>query len=335
MTLLSDREWDAFIIDHPGAHLLQTPSWGGLKSAFGWEVVRVASDQVGVQILFKPLWMGLTWAYIPKGPIGDDWETLWPLVDKVCRQRRSVFLKLEPDIWEDEVAKGSIPGKLGSGAFRKLYPSPHGIQPRRTTVVDLAGEDEDVLSRMKQKTRYNIRLAFRKGISVTNSDDVVRFFDLMQVTGQRDQFGIHSLEYYQTAYNIHHPNGQCELFFAEYEGKLLAAVMVFAQGDQAYYFYGASSNQDRNLMAPYAVQWSAMRWARNKGCTQYDFWGVPDHELAFLEAEFTKRNDGLWGVYRFKRGFGGDLKRTIGAWDRVFYPIFYFIYRIWVKKTQT
>ena len=188
---------------------------------------------------------------------------------------------------------------------------------------------------MKQKTRYNIRLADRKGVSVQESADVVRFFNLMQVTGRRDQFGIHSLEYYQTAYNIHHPKGQCELFFAEYEGQLLAAVMVFAQGHRAYYFYGASSNQHRNLMAPYAVQWSAMRWARKNGCTQYDLWGVPDHGFEVLEAEFTKRNDELWGVYRFKRGFGGDLKRTVGAWDRVFNPIFYLIYQIWVKKTQT
>ena len=111
--------------------------------------------------------------------------------------------------------------------------------------------------------------------------------------------------------------------------------MVFAQGHRAYYFYGASSNEHRNLMAPYAVQWSAMQWARTKGCTSYDLWGVPDYELEYLESEFAQKNDELWGVYRFKRGFGGALIRSIGAWDLVYNPIFYLIYQIWVKKTQT
>jgi lipid II:glycine glycyltransferase (peptidoglycan interpeptide bridge formation enzyme) len=330
MTLQSDQDWDSFVREHPEAHLLQTVSWGRLKSAFGWEVARVAADQVGVQILFKSLWRGLNWAYIPKGPIGDDWELLWPLISEVCRQRKSVFLKLEPDIMDNDAT-----GKLGVLRILKFRPSPHTIQPRRTLVVDLDGEDDDVLSRMKQKTRYNIRLAYRKGVRVSNSNDVGRFYALMKETGQRDQFGIHSLDYYQTAYRIHHPKGQCELFFAEYEGQLLAAVMVFVQGYRAYYFYGASSNQHRNLMAPYAVQWSAMRWARANGCVNYDLWGVPDYDFMYLEDEFINRNDGLWGVYRFKRGFGGGLNRTIGAWDFVFNPIFYLIYQIWVKKTQT
>ena len=187
----------SFVNKQVNAHLLQTGSWGKLKSAFGWDVARVAVDQVGVQILFKPLGMGLSWAYIPKGPIGVDWEVLWPLVREVCRHKRSVFLKVEPDVWDDGKENSYITEKIRLLRSSKFHPSPHAIQPQRTIVVDLDGEEDEVLSRMKQKTRYNIRLAFRKGIRVTKSDDMERFFNLMKVTGQRDQFGIHSLDYYR------------------------------------------------------------------------------------------------------------------------------------------
>jgi lipid II:glycine glycyltransferase (peptidoglycan interpeptide bridge formation enzyme) len=185
---------------------------------------------------------------------------------------------------------------------------------------------------MKQKTRYNIRLAFKKGVVVRQTNDIQRFFDLLQVTGVRNEFGVHSLEYYQLAYHLFSPSESCKLFFAEFEDKLLAAVMVFIMDQRAWYFYGASSNEHRNLMAPYAVQWEAIRWSRTKGALVYDLWGVPDQDMETLENDFQHRQDGLWGVYRFKRGFGGDLKRAIGTWDRVYNPVLYRIYRLWVKK---
>jgi len=197
------------------------------------------------------------------------------------------------------------------------------------------GSEDEILTRMKQKTRYNIRLSARKGIVVRTSHDVERFHNLILLTGERETFGVHSQEYYRRAYEHFAPQGQCELFIAEYDGEPLAAVMVFAFGATAWYFYGASSNQHRNLMAPYAAQWEAMRWARSQGCREYDLWGVPDTDLETLEAEFTSHRDGLWGVYRFKRGFGGQLKRGIGVWDRVYNPIVYTIYRLWMKKSQS
>ncbi len=110
--------------------------------------------------------------------------------------------------------------------------------------------------------------------------------------------------------------------------------MVFAYGSRAWYFYGASTNQHRHRMPTYLLQWEAMRWARDQGCTEYDLWGVPDEDEHTLEDQFAERSDGLWGVYRFKRGFGGNLRRALGPWDRVYQPVLYTFYRWWVERRQ-
>jgi lipid II:glycine glycyltransferase (peptidoglycan interpeptide bridge formation enzyme) len=201
-------------------------------------------------------------------------------------------------------------------------------------MVDLAATDEDLLSRMHPKTRYNIRLAERKGVVVRPWDDLQGFHRLLQSTSERDAFGVHSEAYYRLAYELFHPRGECELLVAEGGGRLLAALMVFARGRSAWYFYGASSAEGRNLMPTYALQWEAMRWARGRGCTTYDLWGVPDEPEATLESEFTRRHDGLWGVYRFKRGFGGQLMRTTGAWDLALRPTLYRLYGLAASRLR-
>jgi lipid II:glycine glycyltransferase (peptidoglycan interpeptide bridge formation enzyme) len=104
------------------------------------------------------------------------------------------------------------------------------------------------------------------------------------------------------------------------------------QGKRATYLYGASSNTHRDAMPTYLIQWEAMRWARAQGCTEYDLWGVPDASPQTLEAEFTERSEGLWGVYRFKRGFGGELRRSAGPWDRVYNRPLYNLYRWWASR---
>ena len=307
----------------PDSHILQSEAWGELKSEFGWRAVRVTAGDCSAQILFRKLPLGFTLGYIPKGPVGDPWkwDSLWPLVDARCRRERAVFLKVEADLWEGEAE--DLWGGQPPPGFRL---SPHEIQPRRTLVVDLSPPEAEILARMKQKTRYNIRLAARKGVTVTQSDDVETFHALMQVTGERDAFGVHTLDYYRRAMELFAPRGEAALLMAEYEGEPLAGVMVFARGGRAWYFYGASSNAQRQRMPTYLLQWEAMRWAKARGCREYDLWGVPDADEATLEANFLERRDGLWGVYRFKRGFGGQLRRAAPAWDRVYIPWLYRLY---------
>jgi lipid II:glycine glycyltransferase (peptidoglycan interpeptide bridge formation enzyme) len=199
-------------------------------------------------------------------------------------------------------------------------------------MVDLRADEETILGRMKQKTRYNIRLAGKKGIIVHPSSNIELFYQLMQATGERDEFGIHSLEYYRKAYELFNPGGNCELFLAEFNGTPLSALLVFSQGNRAWYLYGASTSLHREKMPTYLLQWEAMKWARQLGCTHYDLWGIPDYDQETLEAEFMDRSDGLWGVYRFKRGFGGEVYRSSGPWDRVYQPMLYNLYLKWASR---
>jgi lipid II:glycine glycyltransferase (peptidoglycan interpeptide bridge formation enzyme) len=323
-------EWEEFLAAHPKAHLLQTGEWGKLKSAFGWEAVRVISGDCGAQILFRKLPLGFTLGYMPKGPVISEQlsvtsEQFWAEVDEVCRARRAIFLKVEPDAQDDSpLLLGAPRVCFAKGTGGRA--SPHSIQPRRTIVVNLRGSEEEILVRMKQKCRYNIRLAGKKGVTVRTWDDIEAFHRMMLATGERDVFGVHSLEYYRRAYELFYKTGICELLVAEYDSRPLATLMVFARGKRAWYFYGASTDESRNLMPTYLLQWEAMRWAKARGCEEYDLWGVPDEDEATLEADFETRHDGLWGVYRFKRGFGGELRRAAGVLDRVYNLPLYRLY---------
>ncbi len=329
---ISEQDWNSFVMASPGAHILQSSQWGHLKEKFGWQVAHVAIEEqgqwmAGAQVLFRPAPLGLrTIAYVPKGPI-TDWANeevtnfLLEALHRLCRRRRAIFLKIEPDVPEDP----TLTRRLRELGFR---PSPQTIQPRCTIVLDLAPELEDILARMKSKTRYNIRLAARKGVTVREGtvEDLPEFYRLMQITSQRDRFGIHSRSYYEIAHRLFVPQNLARLFLATYEGKVLAGIMIFALGQRAWYMYGASSNEHRNLMPNYLLQWEAIRWAKDRGCLTYDLWGIPDEEEEVLESEFTKRSDGLWGVYRFKRGFGGQVVHYLGAYDYVYSPPLYWLY---------
>ena len=322
MPVVSLAEWNQYVDDHPNVHLLQTGEWGELKSAFGWKPVRIVSGELGVQILFRKLPLRFTIGYAPKATIG---QSLWQEIDSVARQNHAIFLKLEPELWQ---------GRQPDAWSVALRTSPHNIQPPRTIIVDIKGSEDEILAGMKQKTRYNVRLAEKKGVTVRAWDDIVSFHRMLLVTGQRDGFGVHSLTYYRRAYELLHPKQMGELLLAEYEGKPLAALFVARNGNRAYYLYGASTDEERNRMPTYLLQWEAIRWAKARGCEEYDLWGVPDEEEATLEANFEKRSDGLWGVYRFKRGFGGELKRAVQAVDRVYNPLLYRAYLRFVRNRE-
>ncbi|HMR62534.1 MAG TPA: peptidoglycan bridge formation glycyltransferase FemA/FemB family protein [Anaerolineae bacterium] len=318
--------------DH--GHLLQSPAWGELKSHFGWTPCRIALEASTAQALFKQLPLGFSLAYLPKGPRldwtdADRCQKLFAALHAEARARRAIFLKVEPNLWQDEAQAQIAILFLQRAGFTPA----DTIQPRTTILIDLAGDEDSILAAMKQKTRYNIRLAPKKGVTLRqgNRTDLEAFYRLSCLTAGRDGFGIHQASYYETAFDLFAPE-QCALFLAELADEPLAGLMVFRSGPWAYYFYGASSDSHRNLMAPYALQWAAIQWAKRHNCTVYDLWGIPDAEPARLEAEFDQRSDGLWGVYRFKRGFGGRYARSIGAYDYVYNPMLYRLYR-WRRGT--
>jgi lipid II:glycine glycyltransferase (peptidoglycan interpeptide bridge formation enzyme) len=325
----------------------------------------------GAQLLFKPLPLKLgTLAYLAMGPVlsteyrvqstqpvvGGQWsgaseaanseqrsaisykpsatntspatshQSLATAIDACARRHHAAFLKWEPGIY---AAGEVVPDPVALGFHR----SPQTIQPPRTVLIDIRGTEDAILGRMNQGTRRKIRQSLKNDIRYWQAarEDVPRFTSMMQTTGERNAFGVHEPHYYEQAYDLLVSAGDAALILAEHEGEGLAGIMVFALGTTAWYLYGASSNSKRNLMAAYGVQWAAIQWARAKGCTTYDMWGIPDEDEPTLEAQFESRSDGLWGVYGFKRGWGGRVARSIGAWDKVYNPALYGAYRLAFK----
>ncbi len=331
---------------HPAGHLLQTSPWGELKSRFGWRADRVALADAdgklvaGALILYRKV-AGLTLAYVPKGPL-TDWrnrsqtDALLAAIRAQAKQAGAAFLKIEPDL-ADTAENQTV---LASYGFR---PSPQTVQPRSTITLDISGEESAILARMKSKWRYNIRLAGRKGVVVHQGSraDLAHFAALMETTGDRDNFDVHSADYYAAAYDLLVAADRAVFLYATFEGQPLASIVVTVTGRTACYLWGASSNRERNRMPNHALQWAAIRWARQRGATRYDLWGIPDPigQLATplpgarmaADAVPVSLDDlpegDLWGVFRFKQGFGGDVVRTVGAWDLALNPVLYAAYQ--------
>ncbi len=338
ITQPNSAQWDAFVAAQPNGHILQTSRWGQLKSQFEWSadylaVLNGPAIAAGALVLFRKLPMKLgTLAYIPKGPLlnfDDDALSAELLhgLDRLMKRHRAILLKIEPD----RLTELRFSTRLAALGFR---PSPQTVQPPRTVTIDLTRDDEAILAAMHPKTRYNIRLAAKKDVVVREAtlDDLPAFNGLMEVTGERDGFSVHSAEYYEAVFKLFADTEQMRLLVATYDGQVIAGVCVFALGQRAWYFYGASGEAERQRMPNYALQWAAMQWAKSRGCTEYDLWGIPDEDEATLEAQYLERSDDLWGVYRFKRGFGGKVIRFAGAFDRVYDPVMYQAYKLYLKS---
>lgn len=349
---LDPEFWDRWVTGHAHGHPLQLSGWAQLKGRFGWRSHRVGVTDgrgnilAGVQLLLRSAF-GLKLAYAPRGPL-TDWEdealtsALLDAVRSACRELGVAVLKIEPDLPDT----GANQALLQCYGFRR---SGQTIQPPSTVLLDLHGDDDAMLQAMKSKWRYNVRLAARKGVTVRpmTRADLPLLHALMHTTGQRDGFAIHSNAYYDAAFELLAPDHGAFLL-AEYEGKPLGAIVVATAGPTAVYLWGASSDAERNRMPNHALQWAGMQWARDMGARRYDLWGVPDpigvlaqglrngdgsgtscEELPLdMEALPTS---GLWGVYRFKQGFGGHVVRFAGAWDMPIEPLGYRIYQLGVK----
>jgi len=328
----SPAAWDEFVEASPHGHLLQSWAWGEFKGRFGWRPLRLAVSEggrlVGVgQALVRRLpYRNL--AYVPRGPVfdpeGPAGDVLLQALHEAARRSGAMALKVEPP-WPDGPDAG------GWWRARRFVPTAQTIQPRRTIVVDLRPEEEAILAQMKPKWRYNVRLAARKDVTVRQGTaaDLPAFYALLQETGRRDGFAVHSPAYYEAAYSLFSPSGRVAFLLAEYQGQVLGGLMAFAFGQQAIYMYGASSNRERQRMPNHLLQWEAMRWAKARGCTGYDLWGIPDLAPDSPSAA-------LGGVERFKAGFGGQAVRYAGAFDYVYSPLVYHAFNwVWRRRRAT
>lgn len=357
-TLPDSSSWDSFVTNHPNGHLLQLSGWGALKARYGWREQRVAlahgsEIRSGGLLLFKRT-LGLTLSYVPRGPV-VDWEdeTLARATVQTLREQARAggasVLKVEPDLF-DTLANRALMARLG---FR---PSPQTVQPRSSIIVDLSKGPETALANMKSKWRYNVRLAERKGVTVREATtaDLPAIAGLMRETAVRDNFDVHEADYYDSAYELLAP-ANLVFLLAEFEGTPLGAIVVGLAGTTGIYLWGASSNRERNRMPNHALQWAGLQWAAHRGADAYDLWGIPDAlgELAASIRGGSGAPDGsgtpsdampvdvenlpeygLWGVYRFKQGFGGNVMRMVGAWDMAVNPIGDAVYRAGLKALE-
>ena len=323
--------WDAFVAACPDGGVLQSSPWAAFKRQAGWRALRVAVGEgeqplAGAQILLRSLPLGVgKLAYVARGPVGA-WQdgaaaaALWPAIHAGLRKQRAIFLKIEPNC----APAAELDQRLHAAGFQHI--AGH-IQPVATLHIDLTPDMAAIAAAQKSKTRYNIGLAARKGVTISEGGvaDLPAIYPLLQETSKRDGFPIHTLDYYASL--INNMPGIARLTIARHEGEALAAIFATAFGREAIYLHGASGAQKRNLMPTYLIQWDAMQWAKERGCAFYDMWGIPE-DVTDIEAEPEAQEGGLWGVYRFKRGFGGKLVRYAGSYDYVYSPI---RYRLWTE----
>lgn len=310
--------WNTFVASVPWAHFQQSWEWGDLAPDLGGQAVRLAATRDGaitgaMQVFINRLHRtGRTLLYVPRGPAVacPDIEVLAPLFDaarQLGEERRALGIRLEPNVpagnrqWE---------GALVTLGFRPSYPP---SQPRSSWVLDIRPEPDELLRAMKQKTRYNIRLAGKKGVEVTEAGpaDLDEFYALFKETAERDDFFIHGRDVYERMYRLFWDAGNFTMLIARYQGELIAAVTLVRFGPTCWYLQGASSNRHRNLMAPYLLQWKGIEWARSQGCSEYDFRAVPD---------LLREDQDMYGVYRFKEGFGGGQFTTMHTYAQPYRP---------------
>jgi len=358
----TSQSWNELIASLPLPHLLQTWQWSQVKAKYGWQPMPFIWGDSQSAISHPPLAAAmilkrsipvsgfarkLCVLYIPKGP-NLDWndtslrQHVLGDLQVFAKRQGAIFVKLDPDV---ALGRG-VPGVAcaagteeavdfsGGQAVRSELmqqgwkSSQDQIQFRNTILIDLSPCTDELLAHMKQKTRYNIRLAQKKGVTVRigTAEDLPMLYHMYAQTSVRDGFLIREEGYYQTVWRTFGPSSLGapshstpfhEPLIAEVNGEPVGAVSMFYFAGQAIYLFGMSRDEHREKMPNYLLQWEAMQRAKALDCKIYNLWGAPN--------EFVQSDD-LWGVFRFKDGLGGYVSRTLGAWDFTPYPILYMMY---------
>lgn len=343
--LASDADrvaWNAFVASLPEGDVLQCWEWAAVKSE--WSPLRIAvyrgKDIVaGAQILKRTLPLVGPFYYASRGPLLADWTdhdsfaALLAGIKDQAKKDGAAFLKIDPGV---SIERTDVTELIEKSGFKPPANTDAqgfgGTQPRCVMQLDLAGRTEaEVLASFKGQTRRNIKLAADKhGVDVVSDltrDDLVVFNDLMKVTGERDGFRPRPLSYFQSLWDNLMPAGYLKLFLTNYEGVTLSGALCFIIGDKSWYVYGASSNEHRNVMPNYAMQWAMIRWAHSAGCSWYDFRGVsPRRRQEGESAAEVEKEDHLQGLNRFKEGFGTRYLEYVGEFDLIYKPAQYWIY---------
>lgn len=293
---------------------INTEAWAQFQRSIGHKTVRFDNGKIKANIIRHDVGFGRNYLYMPHGPTLDLnamqaiknelAQFIW-FLRHLAKEQKSMFVKLEPQ--SDAVVE------LLQSHGAHLKKSSKRIQPYRSLVLDLELSDEELLSQMHHKTRYNIQLSQRHGLEFRESTDMDVFWKLVQKTVAADGFASHPRDFYEKLLAL---EGELETkMFLVYSGAApVAGMLLLVHGDTAYYLHGAMDREYKSLMAPYLMQWEAIRYAKSHGCAHYDFWGIDSERWP--------------GVTRFKLGFGGRQVEYPGAFDLVISRFWYFVYNL-------
>ena len=318
-------EYEAFVQSHPKGNFAQSYLWGKQKPMWQWDAIAVRGEDGAIRgslavMTRKVPGIGRTLMYGCRGPVCDldDREAFSQLLDgakALAKKYKSYVIKIDPDVPSSNTAFSSM---LQSFGFRAKEGGKNfeAIQPRYVFRLNVEGKtEEELLANFHQKWRYNIRLAERKGVTVRicGKEMVPAFSDLMLTTGVRDGFVTRKPEYF--AAMLDNLGEHARLYMAfDPNDTPIAGTLAIHYGDKVWYLYGASSNEHRNLMPNYLLQWRMIQWAVETNCRIYDFRGVSGD---------VSEDNPLYGLFRFKQGFGGDFTEFVGEMDLVLSPVIY------------
>jgi len=321
-------QWDEFVKKHPLGTVHQMSAWGRFQNRSklrdkSWIIAILENEKIigGSLVIRHKMPRKMSFLYCPRGPLLDytaPQEMLDLITTKlksIAKEENTIFLRIDPPLEELPSIKGFTKGK--------------GFQPEHTLILDLTLSEEEILKQMKPKGRYNIKLAQKKGVKVRKADpknietynkDIADFYKILQETTSRDGFSGHNEEFYHSMLEVLIPEEMAELYLAEYEGEILGGLIATFSNHKCIYYYGASSNTNRNLMAPYLLQWEAIQEAKSRNYKTYDFLGI---------APNNAKNHPWQGVTEFKKKFGGYEKSFAPPLEHSFRPFHYWAYRLY------
>ncbi|MEK7673095.1 MAG: peptidoglycan bridge formation glycyltransferase FemA/FemB family protein [Patescibacteria group bacterium] len=324
--------WSEFIANHPLTSIHQTPTWGHFQSKIPsrgkyWIVVLEENNKIigGTMLIRMPIAKGYTWLYSARGPLlnyeknaQEQMDILVKEISKIAKKEKAVFYRIDPPLPANS--------KLKLKGFSANH---YGFQPEHTLILDLTKSHEEILAQMKPKGRYNIKLAEKKGVQIRIADpknaaqfsqDIADYHRILLETTTRDKFHGHDSTFYKNMVETLTQANLGNLYIAEFEGKTIAAIIVTFFAKTAIYYYGVSSNEHRNVMAPYLLQWRAINDAKAKNHKEYDFLGIAPENV---------QNHPWAGVTDFKKKFGGESISYLPPRDHAFNKPLYLLYRIY------
>lgn len=331
-------EMDRFVHSHGNSHFMQTSAWAQVKTFWDWRGITVwQEDRIAATmlVLIRPLPFGFSLLYAPRGPVCDRnnrsiWNELMEASKKLAKQQHALLLHMDPDEADSNESFRSMMIQLG---FTEKADDGFGnIQPQYVFRLLLKGRtQEDIFQAFCSKTRYNIGLSLRKGISVREYSGADRipdfimenFYSLMQTTGERDHFYIRGFDYFKALMKA--LQNDAKIYIAYLQGQPIAGTIEVFCGNKAWYLYGASANEHRNVMPNYLLQWIMIQEAIERGCDLYDFRGVGGN---------VSEEDPLYGLYRFKKGFSGTYIKFTGLFTYNFRPLLCKLLQMGMKLRQ-